>query len=417
MDSPTRMKDPEPHPQRNRLPHVRITNMPHQRIYLDFAATTPVDPRVLEAMQPYFTQDFGNPSSLHRWGLKAQQAVAAARQQIAASLNCAPDEIIFTACGSESDNLALRGAAIAARQERGADRILISPVEHAAILNTAKQLESVHGFRLELLPIDSFGLVSPQSLADRMGPDVAIVSIIYANNEIGSIHPISELAQFCRAHRVPIHTDAVQAASQLPIDVENLGVDLLSLGAHKFYGPKGIGALYIRAGTPLVPMLTGGGQEHGLRAGTHNTPLIVGMAEALRITIDERQDHNAHFLKLRDHLIAQIIDAIPDVLLTGHPNQRLPNHASFVFRNIHGHRLLEVLDCEGYGCSTGSACKTGDPEPSNVILALGMDPSYALGSLRISLGRDTRLEYIDGLLQVLPTIIRNLRSDQHVELQ
>ncbi|HEY70274.1 MAG TPA: cysteine desulfurase [Anaerolineae bacterium] len=387
--------------------------MSSERIYLDYAATTPVDPRVLEAMQPYFMQHFGNPSSHHGWGLHAQQAIDSSRQQVAESLNCAPEEIIFTACGSESDNLALRGAAFAARQERDANRILTSPVEHPAILNTAKQLESIHDFQLELLPIDRFGLVDPQILADRISPDVAAVSIIYANNEIGSIHPISELSQICREHQVPLHTDAVQAASQLPIDVESLGVDLMSLGSHKFYGPKGIGALYIRSGISLVPALTGGGQEYGLRSGTHNTPLIVGFSEALRITLAERQEHNRHFLQLREHLISQVIDSIPDVLLTGHPDHRLPNHASFVFRHIQGHQLVEVLDREGFGCSSGSACKTGDPEPSFVIQALGIDPSFALGSLRITLGRHTRMDHIDALLKVLPTVIQDLRSSKH----
>jgi cysteine desulfurase len=408
---------PDTRSMRTYLPHVRIISMPSQRIYLDYAATTPVDPRVLEAMLPYFTLDFGNPSSHHGWGLLAQQAIDSARQQVADSLNCAPEEIVFTACGSESDNLALRGAALAARQERNANRILTSPVEHPAILNTARQLEATQNFQLELLPVDRFGLVDPQMLADRIGSDVAAVSIMYANNEIGSIHPIPELAQICREHQIPFHTDAVQAASQLPIDVGTLGVDLMSLGAHKFYGPKGIGALYIRSGTALVPTLTGGSQEYGLRAGTHNTPLIVGFVEALRITIEERQKHNTRFLELRERLTSQIIDGIPDVRLTGHPSQRLPNHASFVFRHIQGHKLLEVLDREGFGCSSGSACKTGDPEPSSVIQALGIEHSYALGSLRITLGRQTRMDHIDSLLKILPSIIQDMRASKHVNPQ
>ncbi|MGD8814719.1 MAG: cysteine desulfurase family protein [Anaerolineales bacterium] len=389
--------------------------MSSQRIYLDYAATTPVDPRVMESMQSFFMQDFGNPSSLHHWGRQAERAVDMARKQVSNTLNCTPDEIIFTSCGSESDNLALRGAAFASRQQRGANRILTSPVEHPAILNTAQQLASDHNFQLEFLPIDEFGLIDPKTLEERISNDVAVVSAIYANNEIGSINPIPALAQICRAHHIPFHTDAVQAASQLPIDVDELGVDMMSLGAHKFYGPKGIGALYIRRGTPVIPMLTGGGQEYGLRAGTHNTPLIVGMAEALRITVAERRTHNTRVLEFRRKIISRLLRAVPDAQLTGHPDQRLPNHASFVFRSIRGNLLLEALDIEGYGCSSGSACKTGDPEPSIVIQALGLEPDYALGSLRITLGRGTQADHIDGLLETLPPIIHRLRATNSMD--
>ena len=380
------------------------------KIYLDYAATTPVDGRVLEAMLPYFSQVFGNPSSVHTFGQMAEAALEEAREKVASQLNCQPGEVTFTSCGTESDNLALRGAALAARQQRGANHLLISPVEHHAVSRTAEQLAHLHGFDLELLPVDVEGRVTLKEVASRLRPDTALVSIIYANNEIGTTNPIAEIGAFCRARGVPFHTDAVQAAAYLPIDVQALQVDLMSLGAHKFYGPKGVGVLFARHGTSLFPAQTGGGQEAGLRAGTHNIPYIVGLAEALRLAQAEREEHAARLRPLRDRLIGQVLEEIPASRLTGHPSLRLPNHASFVFEGVDGNLLLMLLDVAGFACSSGSACKTGDPEPSEVLAALGLSRSWALGSLRVTLGAATTPQEIGALLGVLPELVRKARK-------
>jgi cysteine desulfurase len=386
-----------------------IINPMIEPIYLDYAATTPVDPRVIEAMLPYFNEIFGNPSSIHTFGQKAEAAMERSRETIAQGLNCQPGEVIFTSCGSESDNQALRGVAFASRRKRDADHILISPVEHHAVSRTAQQLARQHGFEVEYLPVDAFGQVIPEEVAIRLRPTTALVSVMYANNEIGTINPIAEIGAVCRKQGIPFHTDAVQAAAYLPVDVEALNVDLLSLGAHKFYGPKGVGALYVRKGTPIQPVLTGGGQESGLRAGTSNIPYIVGMAEAFRLAQDEREPRTARLLRLRDRIIHKILEDIPGSRLTGHPSQRMPNHASFVFQNVDGNTLLMRLDVEGFACSSGSACKTGDPEPSEVLTELGLPRDWALGSLRITLGAGTTIDQVDALLQALPPIIQSLR--------
>ena len=382
--------------------------MTARQIYLDHAATTPVDPIVLEAMLPYFGEVFGNPSSIHRWGQKAEAAVEAARSDVAGVLNCMPEEVVFTGCGSESDNLALRGAARAAARIRGARHILTTPVEHHAVLRTAEQLAQ-EGFELELLPVDGCGRVSPKDLESRLRQDTAIVSVIFANNEIGTINPIAELGALCREREIPFHTDAVQAASQLALDLRELPVDLLSIGAHKFYGPKGVGALFIRRGTPLDPSQTGGSQESGLRAGTHNVPLIIGLAKALVLTAASLDEHGGHYRRLRDKLITEIPLRIPDARVTGHPDERLPNHASFVFRDLDGNQLLAALDLQGFGCSSGSACKTGDPEPSDVLTAIGLPREWALGSLRVTVGRSTADDDIQAFLGLLSDVVSLLR--------
>jgi cysteine desulfurase len=380
------------------------------RIYLDYAATTPVDGRVLDAMLPYFSTLFGNTSSVHFYGQQAEAALETSRQTLAQGLNCLPGEVIFTSCGSESDNLALRGAALAARLRRNASHILISPVEHHAVLRTAQQMARLHGFEVEYLPVDETGRVSPQSVVDRLRPSTAIVSVIYANNEIGTINPIAEIGAACRERGIPFHTDAVQAAAYLPVDVQALNVDLLALGAHKFYGPKGVGALYVRKGTPIVPVLTGGSQESGLRAGTHNTPYIVGMAEAFRLAQEERDQRIARVQPLRDRIIGRVLEEIPEVQLTGRPDLRLPNHASFVFQGVDGNALLMALDVAGFACSSGSACKTGDPEPSEVLTSLGFTPEWALGSLRVTLGSATTPEQVEAFLDRLPELVQRLRA-------
>jgi cysteine desulfurase len=381
----------------------------NKAIYLDYAATTPVHPRVLDAMLPYFSTQFGNPSSVHRFGQQADAALEKARETMAGWLSCQPEEIIFTSSGSESDNLAIRGAALAARHTRQANHLLVSPVEHHAVTRTAEQLASMFGFELEYLPVDSAGMVLPQDVEKRIRPDTALVSVIFANNEIGTINPISDIGTVCRARGVPLHTDAVQAACYLQMDIRQLSVDLLSIGAHKFYGPKGVGALYIRKGTPIVPIQTGGSQERGLRAGTHNIPYIVGMATALDLAQAERIQHSNTLKANRDYLVGRVLEEIPDSRLTGHPAARLPNHASFIFRGVDGNALLTYLDLNRFACSSGSACKTGDPEPSDVLVALGIPADWALGSLRVTLGSATTATDVQEFAQFLPAAVERVR--------
>jgi cysteine desulfurase len=378
--------------------------------YFDYAATTPVDPRVLSAMQPYFAETFGNPSSVHRQGQRAEAAVESARATVSAALNCLPEEIVFTSCGSESDNLALRGGALAMRAKKDANWILTTHTEHHAVSKTAEQLEKYYGFQVEWLETDEFGRLAPEAVEKGLCGSTALVSVMYANNEIGTLNPIAEIARLCRAHGVQLHTDAVQAAAYLPVDVQALGVDLLSLGAHKFYGPKGVGALYVRKGTPILPSQTGGGQEFGLRAGTQNVPYIVGFAEALRLTVAERELRAVHVRPLRDQIIGKVLEEIPDVRLTGHPELRLPNHASFAFKEVDGNRLLGLLDAAGFACSSGSACKTGNPEPSEVMAAIGLTRDWGLGSLRITLGTGTTPAQVEAFLETLPGLVRKTRD-------
>jgi len=379
-------------------------------IYMDYAATTPVDKRVLDAMLPYFSDSFGNPSSVHHYGQKAEAAIDSARETVAGVLNCQPDEIIFTSCGTESDNLALRGAAVEMRARRQARWLITSKAEHPAVSKTAEQLEKHHGFQVEWLDLDAHGSVSPETVERALCGETAIVSVMYANNEIGTINPIQEIAEACRRKGILFHTDAVQAAAYLSVDVQALGVDLLSLGGHKFYGPKGVGALYVRKGTKLAPSQTGGGQEFGFRAGTQNVPYIVGFAEALRLTAEERERRAAHVRPLRDRLIGTVLEEIPDSRLTGHPEKRLPQHASFVFKNVDGNLLLTLLDTAGFACSSGSACKTGNPEPSEVMRAIGLSRDWGLGSLRITLGSGTTPAEVDALLKTLPSLVEKARA-------
>jgi cysteine desulfurase len=380
------------------------------QIYLDYAATTPVDSRVLDAMLPYFRDSFGNPSSVHRYGQRAEAAVEEARETVAAVLRCRPEEVIFTSCGSESDNLALRGAAQAMTERTGRKWIITAQTEHHAVSKTAEQLAEHYGFPLEWLEVDEHGMVTPEAVEEALCDDTAIVSVMYANNEIGTINPVKEIAEICDRQGVLFHTDAVQAAAYLPVDVTDLGADLVSLGGHKFYGPKGVGALYVRKGTPLLPHLTGGGQETGLRAGTSNVPYIVGFAEALRLAAEEREQRIAHVRPLRDGIIGSILEEIPDSRLTGHPETRLPNHASFAFKNVDGNLLLQMLDAAGFACSSGSACKTGNPEPSEVMSAIGLSREWGLGSLRVTHGSGTTVEHVEAFLQTLPSLVMKVRS-------
>lgn len=380
------------------------------RYYLDYAATTPLDERVLQTMLPYFSETFGNPSSIHTFGQRAEIALEEARQKVANALGARPEEVIFTACGTESDNLALRGAAFQRANQRKARHILISPVEHHAVSHTARQLAHQFGFKVELLPVDAYGVVHPDEVRSALREDTAVVSVVYANNEIGTINPIDEIGAICREAGVPFHTDAVQAAAHLPMDVERGTVDLLAIGAHKFYGPKGVGALYVRRGQEILPILTGGKQESGLRAGTQNIPYIVGLAEALTLAQNGVVERAAAYSELRDYLIGRVLDEIPRARLTGHPQKRLPNHASFVFENVDGNHLLALLDMDGFACSSGSACRVGNPQPSDVLLALGLSRTWALGSLRVTLGRDTAREILDAFMVSLKKCVALART-------
>jgi cysteine desulfurase len=378
-------------------------------IYLDYAATTPIDSRVFDVMLPYFRESFGNPSSIHRYGQKAETAIESAREKVAAVLHCLAEEIIFTSCGSESDNLALRGAALARRNASGQKWILTSKNEHHAVSKTVQQLEKEYGFLLEWLELDEHGAVTTASLSKAVCDQTALASVMYANNEIGTINPITDLAEIAKSNNFLFHTDAVQAAAYLDVNVEKLGVDLMSLGGHKFYGPKGVGALYVRKGTKLIPHLTGGGQEFNLRAGTQNVPYIVGFAEALSLASEEREQRIVHVKPLRDQIIGWVLEEIPDSKLTGHSENRLPNHASFVIKDVDGNLLLQLLDSAGFACSSGSACKTGNPEPSEVITSLGYSRDWALGSLRITLGVDSTPAHVDSFLKTLPGVVEKVR--------
>ncbi len=377
-------------------------------VYLDHSASTPTDPRVVEAMLPYFTQVYGNSSSGHSFGRDAERAIEDARETIARILNCKPTEIIFTSGGSESDNLAIRGAAWA-RKQHGI-HLMTSPVEHSAVSKTIKQLGQVVGFDYTVLPVDNHGLVDVEDFAAACRPDTTCASVIYASNEVGTIQPIPRLAAAAHERGLLFHTDAVQAAGQLTLDVQALGVDFMSLSAHKFYGPKGVGVLYIRDGAEFISHQTGGSHEHGLRAGTHNTPFIVGMATALELAYAECEQHQAHYRHMRDMLIDGILSNVPDSALTGHPEQRIPSHASFIFPGTDSSNLVMHLDMRGVAASGGSACKTGNPEPSSVLLAMGYDETDAVSGLRLTVGRQTTAEAIEYAVTVIAETVEKLRK-------
>ena len=381
-------------------------------IYLDHAATTPVVPAVMAAMQPYFTEFYGNASSTHRFGRRASVALEQARRTIAEQIGAAPKEIIFTSGGTEGANAALRGIALARRAATGANRIITTPIEHHAVLHTAFDLRDHFGFELTLLPVSQEGLVDPAALTTALGDgkEVAVVSIMYANNEIGTIQPISTLGARCRAVDVPFHTDAVQAAGKLSLAVAELGVAALSVSSHKFYGPKGVGFLYLRNGTPFWPLLTGGSHEQDRRAGTENVPLIVGMATAFTLAEAERATDGSRLKGLRDQLIGNILEGVDDVYLTGAHDQRLDNLASFVIRRVEAESLLIALDLAGIAASSGSACASGSQRPSHVLEAIGLTPADARGALRFSLGRSTTADEIAYVVEKLPQIVTQLRQ-------
>lgn len=380
-------------------------------IYLDHAATTPTDPAVIAAMLPYWRETWGNPSSLYAAGRQARAALDRARAALAEVLRCHPREITITSGGSESDNLALRGVVAEARKAHPDTRphLITSAVEHHAILHTADALAQT-GADVTYLPVDADGMVSPVALAAAIRPQTCLVSLIYANNEVGTVNPIADLATVAREHGVPFHTDAVQAPGYLPLRVDDLGVDLLSLSAHKFNGPKGVGLLYTRRGVRWTPQLTGGGQEMNRRAGTENVAYAVGMATALARAEAARPQTVAHCVALRDRLIARVTAAIPDVRLNGHPTARLANNANLGFADVEAESLLILLDAEGIAASAGSACASGSIEPSHVLTAMGVPEAYALGTLRFSLGPETTEAEIDTVADTLPRLVSRLRA-------
>ncbi|HVA37167.1 MAG TPA: aminotransferase class V-fold PLP-dependent enzyme [Candidatus Dormibacteraeota bacterium] len=382
------------------------------RIYLDNAATTPVRPEVVEAMLPYFTSVGYNPSSLHAEGQAARAALDAARERVAALLGAHPKEIVFTGGGSEADTLAIHGAARAAARAGRRGRLVTSAIEHHAVLHALDALER-EGFEALRLPVDGEGFVDPEAFARAVESPTTLASIMLANNEIGTVEPVAGLAAAARERGAVFHTDAVQAAGQVALDVRTLGVDLLSISAHKFNGPKGVGALFVRRGLPLDPIVYGGGQEHGARAGTENVAGIVGLARALELAVGDLAERAARTAALRDRLARGIL-AIPDTRLLGPPGGegRLPNNLSVAFAGVSGEALLIRLDLEGVAVSTGSACASGIPEPSHVVWAIGLEPGYAGGVVRFSLGRETSSEEVDRVAALVAGVVEEMRAGE-----
>ena len=379
-----------------------------KRVYLDYAATTPTDPEVLAAMQPYFFEKFGNASSLHAYGQEAKKAVEDSRETLAAFINAKPEEIVFTSGGTESDNFALLGAAYAL--EKKGNHIITSAIEHHAISEPAKFLLEKKGFKVTYLGVDKDGLVSCDDLKKAITDKTILISVMHANNEIGALQPIAQLGKVAREKGICFHTDAVQTVGHIPVKVDELNVDLLSLSGHKFYGPKGVGALYIRKGTRLETFMRGGDQERNRRASTHNTTGIAGLGKAIELCRQKMESEIKFQSSLRDKLIKEIPARIPEVRLNGHRTQRLPNNVNFSIKYIEGESILLSLDMLGIACSTGSACTSSSLEASHVLLAIGLDHETAHGSLRITLGRWTRESDIDYLLEKLPQVVQKLRA-------
>ncbi len=380
-----------------------------RRVYLDYSATTPVAPEVAQAMAPFLSEMYGNAASLHSYGREAAAALDEAHQVLGCAIGARASEIVFTGCGTEADNLALRGAAFAARQRGRGNHIISAPTEHQAVEGTLRQLQDVFDFEVTMLPVDGCGRVDPDDVRRALRPDTILVSLMMANNEVGTIAPVAEIGRICREHGALFHTDAVQCPAWLPINVEAINADLLALSSHKFYGPKGVGVLYIRDGTPYLPALTGGGHERGRRAGTVNVAGAVGTAAAIKYAAGQREAQASRLQRLRDRLIEGILASVPDARVSGHPRDRLPHHASFVFKGVDGETLLMALDVEGIAVSTGSACASGDPEPSPALLAMGIPREWALGGLRISLGYHTTADEIEYVIETLPRCVEQVR--------
>ena len=378
-----------------------------KRVYLDNAATTKLIPEVLNEMLPYMTEIYGNPSSPHYFGQQAGIGVDKARQQVAKAINASADEIIFTSGGSEADNTAIRG--IAERYKSRGKHIITTAVEHHAVLHTCQLLEK-QGYEVTYLPVDEYGMVTVDQVSEAMRPDTVLVTVMFANNEVGTIMPISEIGQLCREKGVFFHTDAVQAVGHVPIDVKAMNIDMLSMSAHKFHGPKGIGALYVRKGVIVPALIVGGAQEKNRRAGTENVPGIVGMGKAIELACDGLEEKGRKMMLLRDKLIREIPLRIPEVKLNGHPEKRLPNNVNFSIKYIEGESILLMLDLNGIAASSGSACTSGSLDPSHVLLAMGLTHEVAHGSVRMTLCDETTEEDIDYVLEVLPKVAARLRK-------
>ena len=378
-----------------------------KRIYLDHAATTGLDAAVLSKMAPYFSDIFGNANSQHSFGREAVRGVDEARDTIASLIGAKPNEIYFTSGGTEADNWAIRGAAHANRAR--VNHLIVSAVEHPAMLTTARELEK-EGFEVTLAPVDEFGTVDVAKLEESIRPETVFIGVMAANNEIGTLQPLAEISEIAQRHKILFFTDAVQAAGAIPLDVNAPRVDMMSISGHKFYGPKGVGALYIRSGVKTGKILTGGHQERGMRGGTTNVPGVDGMAEALRLAVAKLDENAAYISSLRDRFIARVQTEIPFVKLNGHPKNRLPSNANFSFRYVEGESLLFSLDLAGIAVSSGSACSSGSLEPSHVLLATGMSEGLAHGSLRFSFGRENTAEDVDYTVDKLKEIVVKLRN-------
>ncbi|MFC1655416.1 cysteine desulfurase NifS [Patescibacteria group bacterium] len=385
----------------------------YREVYLDNAATTQLDPRVFEKMKPFFGEIYGNPSSIYEKAQEARNELDNARMTIAQIIGSSPEEIIFTSGGTESDNLAIFG--IARANKKKGNHIITSAIEHHAVLHPCEQLEK-EGFEVTYIPVEENGIVDPAKVKEAMREDTILVSIMYANNEIGTIQPIAKIGRACIKKQIHFHTDACQAAGALDLNVDKLHLDLMTINGSKMYGPKGIGMLYVRSGTPLKPIMFGGEQEKRIRPGTENVAAIVGMAEALRLAQEEREPENKRLIKLRDKLIQGITDKVPKVRLNGDAENRLPNNVNMSILDIEGEALLLRLDMVGIAASSGSACTSGSLDPSHVILALGLPYEVAHGSLRFSLGKNTTDEDIDYVLERLPQIVKDLRAISPVRI-
>ena len=374
-------------------------------IYFDNAASTQIHDDVLASMLPYLKEQYGNPSSLHRYGRLSRKAIEKARKQIASLINADPSEILITSGGTESNNTVLQGVTM----KNPSCQIITSSIEHDAILEPCKKL-SQNGFDVKYLPVDNFGMVSPADLASKISENTGLVSIMFGNNEVGTIQPIAELAKICNEYDIPFHTDAVQAVGKIPIDVKKLGIDLMSISSHKLYGPKGIGALYIKNGISLDPVLLGGGQEHGMRSGTENVANIVGFGKACEIAKDNLHKNLVYVEKLQNSLINKIVDEIPQVVLNGHPQERLPSNAHFTFLGVNGEDLIIKLDEYGVAASTGSACSVNTQKASHVLQAMGFSHEQITGSLRLTLGIFNNLNEIEQAVTALKKTVEELRS-------
>lgn len=378
-------------------------------IYMDYAATTPLDEEVFEAMAPWLRREYGNPSSLYALARRARAAIDEAREQVAAVLGAAPSEIYFTSGGTEAVNMAVKGVAWSMREQGRGDHVVVSAVEHKAVLEAAAFLER-HGFRVTRLPVDQYGLVCPEAVAEALQPGTVLVAVMHANNEIGTIQPVREIGRIARERGVPFLVDAVQTVGLLDVDVNAIGCDLLAVSGHKVYGPKGVGALYVRRGLRVEPLLHGGGQERGLRAGTEHVAGIVGLSAALRLAAARRIEAAEHAARLRDALIEGIRRRVPDAVLNGHPTQRLPNNAHFSFPGVDGESLLLNLDLAGIAASAGSACTSGSLEPSHVLRAIGLPKELTLSALRLTVGKYTTMEDVAAVVDAVAEIVARLRG-------